>query len=244
MSEPYSINIHDLPAVANVCNQILREAIKLKDVSIAHVRMNPNDISLLHSHKKLTEIYYILNGEGTMYYGNKAISAGKNYSLIIPPDIPHKLRNLNGGFLEHLVFSVPPFDNEDIRLLDEKSDVTPIENLKKDSKPIISMDGALVHELLSKEEQSKLGIELAYGILEPQKKATRHMHKISEEVYYIISGEGKAVVGDKAFDARQDIIIYVPTDTFHGLENQSSEKLEVLCLSSPPYTDEDFIIER
>ena len=67
MSKPYSINVYDLPTVDNICNQILREVLSLPKVSIAHVIMNPGNVSLLHQHLKMSEIYYILDDLRILY---------------------------------------------------------------------------------------------------------------------------------------------------------------------------------
>ncbi len=100
-----------------------------------------------------------------------------------------------------------------------------------------------MYELLSSRERLELGIGLAFGILPPRKKATLHYHEKSEEVYYIVSGQGRLSLGDSSYDIQKGNVVSVPTKTIHGLENTATnKKLEVLCLSSPPYTDEDFLL--
>ena len=114
-------NIYELPPVPNVCNQILREIIKLPKVSGAHVTMNQGDESLIHEHNNMKEIYYILSGEGILYCGNTAISVEKGAYISINPNTHHKLHNTGRKQLTHLVFAMPPFNPKDVILTSEKN---------------------------------------------------------------------------------------------------------------------------
>jgi len=243
MTKPYSINVYDLLTVDNVCNQILREAIKLPEVSMAHVIMDAGNVSLLHQHSKMSEIYYILEGEGILYHGSQALKVKNGAYLTIPPETSHKLRNIGKSQLEHLVFAIPPFDPTDLTLLDESSEIEPEPKpFRSDKTHIIAQDGASIYELLSEKEREIMDIGLATGSLPPKRKAIPHKHEISDEVYYVISGKGRVKVGDLDNKVKEGIVIYVPVNMVHALENTGSEELEVLCLSSPAYTDEDFIL--
>src|SRR4030042_6527110 len=87
----------------------LGEVISLPKVSLAHVLMEPGNVSLWHRHSNMSEIYFILEGEGILYHGDKALQAENGAYLLLPPDTPHKLRNTGNSALEHLVLAVPPF---------------------------------------------------------------------------------------------------------------------------------------
>ena len=108
------IDVYELPTADNVCNQILREVISLPKVSMAHVTMNPGNVSFWHQHSKMSEIYFVLEGDGILYYGDKSIKAEKGAYLMLPPKMPHKLRNTGNSNLEHLVLAIPPFDPNDV----------------------------------------------------------------------------------------------------------------------------------
>jgi len=119
MTNPKLIDVYGLPTVDNVCNQILREVLSLPKVSMAHVTMKPGNTSLWHQHSRMSEIYFVLDGEGVLFYGNKSIIAKRGTYLMLPPKTPHKLRNTGNSDLEHLVFAIPPFDPKDVELLDD-----------------------------------------------------------------------------------------------------------------------------
>ncbi|MBW3018588.1 cupin domain-containing protein [Candidatus Woesearchaeota archaeon] len=241
--QPQLINVRDLPPVENVCNQILREVISLPKVSMAHVTMKPDDVSLWHQHSRMTEIYLILDGEGILYHGNKALHAEKGAYLVIPPNTPHKLRNTGNYALEHLVFAIPPFDPEDVEIVHGSPGDSAPERFSHDTPPVKALDGALVYELMSAEERRQLDVALAVGFLPPNREATPHLHRISDEVYYVIDGFGKARTGQHNFEVKKDSVIYVPKGHVHALES-GSEGLSILCVSSPAYTEEDFILKN
>jgi len=245
MQEPKLIDVYQLPTVDNICNQILREVISLPKVSMAHVTMNPGNVSLWHQHSKMSEIYFILEGDGILYYGNKSIKAERGTYLMIPPKTPHKLRNTGSSDLEHLVLAIPPFNPNDVELLDdfanEKSTPKKFEYGKP---PVTALDGALIYELIPPNERERLDVALAVGFLPKGRKAIPHYHKISEEIYYVCSGIGKIRVGDEIFDIKKGSVIYVPRNKVHALENKSdSEELNILCVTSPAYSEGDFILE-
>ncbi len=116
------IEVYGLPEVPNVCNQILREVWKSKRASIAHVVMRRGEISLLHTHRTFTEIYYILQGRGILTVGKKKFIVTSDTLVEIPPHIPHKLRNTGRDVLTHLVISTPAFRPGDVVLLEKQNE--------------------------------------------------------------------------------------------------------------------------
>ena len=243
MKEPHLKSVYSIPAVENVCNQTLREAVTLPTCSIAHVAVKPYDVSLLHGHRKMAEIYFILDGRGILYHGDKAMSVSTGACLFIEPGTSHKLRNALDDDLEHLVVASPPFDADDVHLIEDPGIEPILDSFEHRAPPIIAPDGATVYEMLSDEEKTAAKTQLAFGYLPPGKTASLHKHNTSEEVYYILSGEGWIHLGDNGEQWRINTgdIIYIPTGIWHGLHNEGTENLEVVCISSPAYTPEDFI---
>ena len=242
MAVPRHIDVYGLDIAANVCQQALREVISLPSVSMAHVLMERGAESLWHKHSRMSEVYVILSGEGILYHGERSLHAEPGAYLVIPPGTPHMLVNGNGSTLEHLVFASPPFDPDDVVVVDERPEqYNAPEAFWYDAPPIEAADGALVYELMRDDERQDLGMALAFGVLPAGRRADPHHHMVSEELYYVVNGEGTAVVGDREFGVARDSLVYVPVGYSHALENtHDSENLEVLCISSPPYSDADF----
>ena len=245
MASSTLIDVYSLPTVDNVCNQMLREVISLPHVSIAHVTMDPGNVSLWHRHSKMSEIYVVLEGQGILYYAEKSILAQAGTSLLLPPGTPHKLRNTGAAHLEHLVLAMPNFDPSDVELLSDSANETAIpKTFSYDQSPTTASDGALIYELIPASERKRLDVALAVGFLPKGRKAIPHYHQKSEEIYYISSGIGRVRVGKDYVDVHKGSVIHVPHHQVHALENKSeAEELNVLCVTSPAYTDEDFIFE-
>ncbi len=260
MDNAYATNIYGMKPVANVCDQILREiGSVLPVVSMAHVIMEHENVSLMHKHTHMTEIYYILDGKGILYNGDMALEVEKNACVVIDPGKNHKLKNIGEGRLEHLVFACPPFDPNDIVLYEGEDNENgensgnsengkdddskyKVEKFVFDKKAIEAQDGAIVYELLDEAAQYILGIQIARGVLPARRTATKHYHKMSHEVYYVISGKGRVHLDNKSSaKIGKGSYVNVPVGREHALQNTSDEELEVLCLSTPPFKAEDFL---
>lgn len=240
MEHRYSVkNTYEIAPVPNVCNQLLREIFKSDGFSIAHVTMNAENESLLHVHMKMREMYLILEGEGRLLIGDKEYKVGKEDYAEIAQRSRHKLLNIGKGKLEHLVIAVPAFDEKDVYLLHDNREELEKGRISRNRHLFAAEDGALIYEINTNEERKNTGIGLAYGILYEGKSAKQHFHKESDEIYYVISGEGKVMLDGSQFDVKKGSIVYMPKMSVHGLQNSGNSGLEVLCISWPPYNDKD-----
>ncbi len=241
------IDVLQTDPAANVCNQELREIFKNDRLSIAHVIMEKGNVSLLHSHKRIMETYFILSGTGVLHYGNgmdeKYLEVRKGAHASIAAGAYHKLKNIGDGELSHLVISTPPFDADDVFLLEQNGDSNLETEIYENKNPEIeAQDGALVQELGTADERRKAGFGLAFGKLLSGKKANVHYHKRTEELYYMVSGDGLLWSGDSPMLITQDSLIQIPRNLEHGLQNHGKKPLEVLCISWPPFESEDFYL--
>jgi len=243
-NNPFVKDVYSFKTVPNVCQQILREIFQHPDFSMAHVTMGMTSSSLLHKHYKMEEIYYITQGAGVIQVGSSEYRIHTGDFVAIPPNQEHKLGVIGERKLEHLVFALPPFDVKDVHVLNEKNN-NPIQKdfNRKTKKPFTARDGAKVYELDSAEDRERRGIGFAAGFLEPYKKAVKHYHEISDEIYYVVSGNGTIQLNEDKKNVQKGSLIYVPKKTLHGLSNSEDRNLEILCVSFPEYKEEDFLIK-
>lgn len=112
--------------------------------------------------------------------------------------------------------------------------------------PFIARDGAAIFELFRGNDLVPQKMSIASGYLKPKQKAIPHFHKVSEEIYYVISGFGLVRVGETEEEIGEGDAIYIPVGAVHALENLSqTREMKVLAISSPPYQDNDiFFIEK
>lgn len=66
----------------------------------------------------------------------------------------------------------------------------------------------------------------------PGGRVPMHAHK-NEEVYVILSGRGKMVVGDEAREVEGVSAVYIPSNVEHSLTNTGDENMEILYVYSP-----------
>ena len=63
-----------------------------------------------------------------------------------------------------------------------------------------------------------------------------HLHVSEDEILYIVSGEGVAIVGEdrREISVEPGTVVYVPTGEWHGLRNADpSSRMEVLVVTTP-----------
>jgi oxalate decarboxylase/phosphoglucose isomerase-like protein (cupin superfamily) len=88
--------------------------------------------------------------------------------------------------------------------------------------------------LVSPDSQPDTGLTLGEVILLPGQGHDRHNHPESEEVLYVLSGEGEQMVDDgEPFPVAAGSTIYVPTGVFHSTRNTSWQPMRLLALYNP-----------
>jgi oxalate decarboxylase/phosphoglucose isomerase-like protein (cupin superfamily) len=75
-------------------------------------------------------------------------------------------------------------------------------------------------------------------ILEPGKGHLRHNHPTSDEILYVISGQGRQMVEDDSGepmyeDVKAGDMVYIPEAVYHGTENTGWEPMRILAVYAP-----------
>jgi mannose-6-phosphate isomerase-like protein (cupin superfamily) len=109
--------------------------------------------------------------------------------------------------------------------------------------PFVTKDGSLIRELCGVPAGGTSRHSVAEATLEPGQATERHYHGESEEVYFILEGEGDMEVdGDSATVCAGDAIPISP-GAWHTLRNTGGGPLRLLCTCAPPYRHEDTFFE-
>ncbi len=77
-------------------------------------------------------------------------------------------------------------------------------------------------------------------VLEPGERSVKHHHKETEETYYVGSGEGCIIVGNKRHEVKARDYVLVHTGQSHRIENTGSEPLIILSTKNRPRSFKDF----
>jgi mannose-6-phosphate isomerase-like protein (cupin superfamily) len=85
--------------------------------------------------------------------------------------------------------------------------------------------------LIDPEKSPSRNLKMGYTIVYPTGKTTGHSHDDMEEVYFIVSGRGKMVIGNDEFPIQTGDAFYVPFGEFHTTYNTGIEPLKLLWVT-------------
>lgn len=85
--------------------------------------------------------------------------------------------------------------------------------------------------LIDPEDSPSRNLKMGQTIIYPTGKTTGHAHEDMEEVYYILSGKGKMVVGEDEFTIQAGDAFYVPFGEYHVTYNTGIQPLAILWVT-------------
>jgi mannose-6-phosphate isomerase-like protein (cupin superfamily) len=85
----------------------------VKGFSVAEALVEPEHETLTHIHHASQEIYYILEGGGVIRLGKDTINVAPGDAILIPPGLPHNIKNIGTGTLRILCICCPPYSHGD-----------------------------------------------------------------------------------------------------------------------------------
>lgn len=106
----------------------------------------------------------------------------------------------------------------------------------------ITKDGSEIRELLAARNSSIRNQSLAEARLKPGMATTPHYHPKTEEIYYILRGEGRMQIDQQSRHVGPGDAIAIPPDSAHQISATGSEELVFLCCCAPGYEHEDTVL--
>lgn len=85
--------------------------------------------------------------------------------------------------------------------------------------------------LIDPEDSPSRNLKMGHTIIYPTGKTTGHSHEDMEEVYYVLSGKGKMVVGGDEFPIQAGDAFYVPFGEYHVTYNTGNQPLAILWVT-------------
>jgi mannose-6-phosphate isomerase-like protein (cupin superfamily) len=81
------------------------------------------------------------------------------------------------------------------------------------------------------------------GYFPPGEGLNAHIHPESEEVYYVVRGEGTVYLGEdkKPLPIVPDTAIYIPAGEIHGVQNTGNKRL-VICFFVAPGKEKSVVL--
>jgi mannose-6-phosphate isomerase-like protein (cupin superfamily) len=103
----------------------------------------------------------------------------------------------------------------------------------------ITKDGSTIRELMHPAQNKNVNQSLAEATIPAHTITALHMHKQTEEIYYILSGCGEMTLGNEVFSVESGDSICIRPNTPHQIRNTGTTELKFLCACSPAYSHED-----
>ena len=102
-------------------------------------------------------------------------------------------------------------------------------------------DTSLIREIMAPRNSAVAKQSLAEAVVPSGCRTLAHYHPITEEIYYILSGEGVMAL-------EEEVVVVVAGDAIgilpgqrHQIENRGIEPLVFLCCCVPAYEHEDTV---
>jgi len=100
-------------------------------------------------------------------------------------------------------------------------------------------DGSEMRELLAYRNSSIRLQSLAEARLAPGLSTAPHQHGRTEEIYYILAGEGLMQIEQEQRPVGPGDAIAIPPGQRHQITNTGHNLLKFLCCCAPPYEHDD-----
>jgi mannose-6-phosphate isomerase-like protein (cupin superfamily) len=111
-----------------------------------------------------------------------------------------------------------------------------------DAEPFTTKDGSTIRELLGLPTAPVRNQSLAEATVAPGAWTARHYHRTSEELYFVVEGQGEVEVGGAvAAVSPGDAVLIAPGEE-HRIRAVAGEPLRFLCCCSPPYRHDDTVL--
>ncbi len=102
--------------------------------------------------------------------------------------------------------------------------------------------GGCIKFLLMPPDAPVRNVTLEIGIFKPGEDLKAHTHSESEEIYYVIKGQGHLRVGKEELDVTEGMAVVIPLGQEHHLKNNGNGTLQVAFITSPP--EKWWLLER
>ena len=100
-------------------------------------------------------------------------------------------------------------------------------------------DGSIIRELMHPTVHGCRLQSLAEARVPAGAETRLHRHRVSEELYHVVSGHGRMTLGDSVFAIAPGDTLAIAPGTPHRVSNTGDETLVILCCCAPAYAHDD-----
>lgn len=105
--------------------------------------------------------------------------------------------------------------------------------------PLETPSGEVISELIGSAVGDASNHSLARIVIPSGKSSQPHYHKISQETYYILAGQGQMRVDEREFILESGQACFIEQGEIHQISNQGKEDLIFLAVCVPAWVPED-----
>ncbi len=92
-----------------------------------------------------------------------------------------------------------------------------------------ALSKALVHPDTTGSRQ----LDYRISTYQPMAYVERHVHKVQEQVYHVLDGEGLMEIGDKKQVVRKHDVVFLPPGVWHSITNTGLGDLTFIVVTTP-----------
>jgi quercetin dioxygenase-like cupin family protein len=97
--------------------------------------------------------------------------------------------------------------------------------------------GALSKPLVMPETTGSLHIDYRISAYQPMAYVAKHSHKVREQIYHVLEGEGVMEIDGKDYVVRKNDVIFLPPGIEHSISNSGLNDLVFLVITTPVTDD-------
>jgi quercetin dioxygenase-like cupin family protein len=94
--------------------------------------------------------------------------------------------------------------------------------------------GALSKPLVTPENGGTKHLDYRISMYQPMAYVKLHKHKVQEQIYHVLDGEGLMEIGAERRVVRKHDVIFLPPGIEHSIQNSGLSNLVFLVITSPP----------
>jgi oxalate decarboxylase/phosphoglucose isomerase-like protein (cupin superfamily) len=105
--------------------------------------------------------------------------------------------------------------------------------------PTMTFDWGVIKPLVALDNTDDPAVSLMHVVLLPGQGHERHNHPGSDEILYILAGEGEQMVDDSdTFPVGPGQAVFIPKGAFHSTVNKGWEPMVILAIYAPAGAEE------
>ena len=105
-------------------------------------------------------------------------------------------------------------------------------------------DGSMIRELYHPASSPVRGFSVAEALIKPGQDTEAHRHILSQEIYYVLEGNGEMHIGEETSEVAAGDAIFIKPGELHNIKNLGAGELRILCVCCPPYSHQDTVLEN